>query len=87
VICIGECMVELRAAGADAFAGAYAGDAYNTAVYLKRSLPDGCGAIRAGRGIARGRARGRGRAKIGFTSVKSRRAIGRQLCIHFTAEV
>lgn len=40
VICIGECMVELRAAGADAFARAYAGDAYNTAVYLKRSLPD-----------------------------------------------
>ena len=39
-ICIGECMVELRAAGADAFARAYAGDAYNTAVYLKRSLPD-----------------------------------------------
>jgi 2-dehydro-3-deoxygluconokinase len=40
VICIGECMVELRAAGADAFTRAYAGDAYNTAVYLKRSLPD-----------------------------------------------
>jgi 2-dehydro-3-deoxygluconokinase len=40
VICIGECMVELRAAGADTFARAYAGDAYNTAVYLKRSLPD-----------------------------------------------
>jgi 2-dehydro-3-deoxygluconokinase len=39
-ICIGECMVELRAAGADVFARAYAGDAYNTAVYLKRSLPD-----------------------------------------------
>jgi 2-dehydro-3-deoxygluconokinase len=40
VICIGECMVELRATGADVFARAYAGDAYNTAVYLKRSLPD-----------------------------------------------
>jgi 2-dehydro-3-deoxygluconokinase len=40
VICVGECMVELRATGADAFARAYAGDAYNTAVYLKRSLPD-----------------------------------------------
>jgi 2-dehydro-3-deoxygluconokinase len=40
VICIGECMVELRAAGADTFARAYAGDVYNTAVYLKRSLPD-----------------------------------------------
>lgn len=40
VICIGECMVELRATGPDAFTRAYAGDAYNTAVYLKRSLPD-----------------------------------------------
>jgi len=40
VICIGECMAELRATGADVFARAYAGDAYNTAVYLKRSLPD-----------------------------------------------
>jgi 2-dehydro-3-deoxygluconokinase len=40
VICIGECMVELRATGADTFARAYAGDAYNTAVYLKRSLLD-----------------------------------------------
>src|SRR5260370_20058443 len=33
-------MVELRHTGADACARAYAGDAYNTAVYLKRSLPD-----------------------------------------------
>ena len=32
-------MVELRAVGADTFARSYAGDAYNTAVYLKRSLP------------------------------------------------
>jgi 2-dehydro-3-deoxygluconokinase len=40
VICIGECMVELRATGANTFARAYAGDVYNTAVYLKRSLPD-----------------------------------------------
>jgi 2-dehydro-3-deoxygluconokinase len=40
VICIGECMVELRATGADTFARAYAGDAYNTAVYLKRSLAE-----------------------------------------------
>jgi 2-dehydro-3-deoxygluconokinase len=39
VICIGECMVELRAVGADTFARSYAGDVYNTAVYLKRSLP------------------------------------------------
>ena len=39
VVCIGECMVELRAVGEDAFARSYAGDVYNTAVYLKRSLP------------------------------------------------
>jgi 2-dehydro-3-deoxygluconokinase len=41
VICIGECMVELRAGdgNSDTFARSYAGDAYNTAVYLKRSLP------------------------------------------------
>jgi 2-dehydro-3-deoxygluconokinase len=32
-------MVELRAVGADTFARSYAGDVYNTAVYLKRSLP------------------------------------------------
>ena len=40
VVCIGECMVELRATGADSFARAYSGDVYNTAVYLKRSLPN-----------------------------------------------
>jgi len=40
VICIGECLVELRAVGPDSFARSYAGDVYNTAVYLKRSLPD-----------------------------------------------
>jgi 2-dehydro-3-deoxygluconokinase len=40
VICIGECMVELRSLGAEHFARSYAGDVYNTAVYLKRSLPD-----------------------------------------------
>jgi 2-dehydro-3-deoxygluconokinase len=32
-------MVELRAVGEDTFARSFAGDAYNTAVYLKRSLP------------------------------------------------
>jgi len=37
-ICIGEAMVELRAAGPDLFARSTAGDAYNTAVYLKRCL-------------------------------------------------
>lgn len=40
VICIGECMVELRSTGSDVFARSYAGDVYNTAVYLKRSLPE-----------------------------------------------
>ncbi len=39
VICIGECMVELRQAGEGRYARAFAGDAYNTAVYLKRSAP------------------------------------------------
>jgi 2-dehydro-3-deoxygluconokinase len=33
-------MVELRAVGPDIFARSHAGDAYNTAVYLKRSLPE-----------------------------------------------
>lgn len=33
-------MVELRSTAPDVFARAYAGDVYNTAVYLKRSLPD-----------------------------------------------
>jgi 2-dehydro-3-deoxygluconokinase len=33
-------MVELRAVGVDTFARSYAGDAYNTAVYLKRSFPE-----------------------------------------------
>lgn len=37
---MGECMVELRALDADHFARSYAGDVYNTAVYLKRSLPE-----------------------------------------------
>jgi 2-dehydro-3-deoxygluconokinase len=38
IVCIGECMVELRALGEDTFARSYAGDVYNTAVYLKRSF-------------------------------------------------
>lgn len=33
-------MVELRAVGEDRFARSYAGDVYNTAVYLKRSFSD-----------------------------------------------
>lgn len=39
VVCIGECMVELRSAGGERFLRSYAGDVYNTCVYLKRSLP------------------------------------------------
>jgi 2-dehydro-3-deoxygluconokinase len=39
VVCIGECMVELGEAGAGLLSRAFAGDAYNTAVYLKRSAP------------------------------------------------
>ncbi|HEY2659122.1 MAG TPA: sugar kinase [Caulobacteraceae bacterium] len=39
-ICIGECMVELREASEGLYRRAFAGDAYNTAVYLKRSAPD-----------------------------------------------
>jgi 2-dehydro-3-deoxygluconokinase len=40
VVCIGECMVELRGMGTDCFVRSFAGDVYNTAVYLKRSLPE-----------------------------------------------
>lgn len=39
VVCIGECMVELRPAGEDLYRRGFAGDVYNTAVYLKRSDP------------------------------------------------
>ncbi len=39
-VLIGECMVELSDAGGGLLAKAFAGDAYNTAVYLKRSAPD-----------------------------------------------
>jgi 2-dehydro-3-deoxygluconokinase len=39
VYCIGECMVELRSAGDGLLRQGYAGDSYNTAVYLKRSAP------------------------------------------------
>ena len=39
-VCIGECMVELRPAGEGLFRQGFAGDVYNTAVYLKRSAPD-----------------------------------------------
>lgn len=38
-MCIGECMVELRPSGDGLLAKGYAGDVYNTAVYLKRSAP------------------------------------------------
>jgi 2-dehydro-3-deoxygluconokinase len=39
VICIGECMVELSEAGPGLLNRRFAGDAYNTAVYLKRARP------------------------------------------------
>jgi len=39
VTAIGECMVELSPTGPDALRQRFAGDAYNTAVYLKRSRP------------------------------------------------
>ena len=38
--CIGECMVELRGAGEGLLRQGFAGDTYNTAVYLKRSAPE-----------------------------------------------
>jgi 2-dehydro-3-deoxygluconokinase len=39
-ICIGECMVELRPEADGRLRRGFAGDAYNTAVYLKRSAPE-----------------------------------------------
>ncbi len=39
-IAIGECMVELRSAGGDALSLDFSGDAYNTAVHLKRMAPE-----------------------------------------------
>ncbi len=39
-ISIGECMVELRPEADGRLRRGFAGDAYNTAVYLKRSAPD-----------------------------------------------
>ena len=41
---LGECMVELRATEPSTMQQAFAGDVYNSAVYLKRSFP----AIEAG---------------------------------------
>ena len=38
--CVGECMVELRSAGDGLLRQGFAGDSYNTAIYLKRSAPD-----------------------------------------------
>lgn len=38
-VCIGECMVELRPDGEGRYVRGFAGDAYNTAVYLKRTAP------------------------------------------------
>jgi 2-dehydro-3-deoxygluconokinase len=38
-VCIGECMAEMRQADRGLYALGFAGDAYNAAVYLKRSAP------------------------------------------------
>ena len=38
IVCIGECMVELRPHAPGLYAQSFAGDAFNTAVYLKRAL-------------------------------------------------
>jgi len=38
--CAGECMVELRGAGDGLLRQGFAGDSYNTAIYLKRSAPE-----------------------------------------------
>ncbi|MGI9275478.1 MAG: sugar kinase [Endozoicomonas sp.] len=40
IACIGECMIELSAAGEGLFRQFFAGDTLNTAVYLARSLQD-----------------------------------------------
>jgi 2-dehydro-3-deoxygluconokinase len=40
VVCIGECMVELRPRAGGGYDLGFAGDVFNTAVYLKRSAPD-----------------------------------------------
>jgi 2-dehydro-3-deoxygluconokinase len=40
VVCIGECMVELRPEEPGRFALGFAGDVYNTAVQLKRRAPE-----------------------------------------------
>ena len=39
VLALGECMVELSPSGEDLLRRRFAGDAYNTAVYLKRARP------------------------------------------------
>lgn len=41
IVCLGECMIELRAHAPGLLAQGYAGDSYNTAVYLKRLDPEG----------------------------------------------
>ena len=39
VACLGECMIELREQGPGLLAQGFAGDTYNTAVYLRRLVP------------------------------------------------
>ncbi|MGL6208832.1 MAG: sugar kinase [Paracoccaceae bacterium] len=40
VVCIGECMVELSAAGDGLYRQGFAGDTFNAAFYLRQCLPD-----------------------------------------------
>ncbi len=40
IVIFGECMVELRGQEEDSMTKSFAGDTYNTAVYIKRCLPD-----------------------------------------------
>lgn len=41
IVCVGECMVELSAAGPGLYRRGFAGDTFNTAWYLRRLLPAG----------------------------------------------
>lgn len=41
VVCLGECMIELREQAPGLLAQGFAGDTYNTAVYLRRLVPAG----------------------------------------------
>ncbi|WP_425408458.1 sugar kinase [Hyphococcus sp.] len=42
IYALGECMVEFSCAGAEEYRRSFAGDVFNTAVYLNRLAPEGC---------------------------------------------